>query len=554
DPYAIYIYNRSQTAGTEAISDRFALLSHSAGDYALAKAGRGDYNYQFLNGSRMTESVAADVGTEAGFTPTLGTFEGIQSQVKLTDEVAHTFIYKVYTNGGVNAIDANQLQEDVLSNDWKPVLPEAARTPLLNMDQYLYYEQSLGGTVAENDTLGTSLSTLYGLYGDIVYTHYTPYNPDISTYLVPNVRNATSETIVARGVGSNDATIGLNGTRPYNIIWYNDNMMKANGHNIEYTADQPLSSTVAYEWVFEGDDPYAIKIRNKSQEHGDYVHEATSMTTNLHDTEPTTFMLLNRESYEYGVFAKTGNATTMLSEHGNALTTSDPTKFVIFALSTNKVIYHLMIKNIGEDVIIPYRDPETGALDENHKIKDGTTLRDLKTRNTTGGEENHIDGDQYQLGVSLTTIDGIDHTTEGALGTRKMTYCYDAGHVSLGDALEVPHVFYRPNVSYDYYIEGVYASDGTAGTGTAATEVTEMNNKYKGLKVERLGEENALLDKTIFVNIVYNFMGGLDTNSGSDFVESVTQNKWYTFETNDATPMLAEYTGSLQTKSGYATH
>ena len=37
-------------------------------------------------------------------------------------------------------------------------------------------------------------------------------------------------------------------------------------------------------------------------------------------------------------------------------------------------------------------------------------------------------------------------------------------------------------------------------------------------------------------------------------MESVAQNKWFTFETNDATPMLAEYSSSLQTKSGYATH
>ena len=49
-------------------------------------------------------------------------------------------------------------------------------------------------------------------------------------------------------------------------------------------------------------------------------------------------------------------------------------------------------------------------------------------------------------------------------------------------------------------------------------------------------------------------MGGLDTNSGSDFVESVSQNKWYTFETSGLTPKLAQYTGSLQTVSGYATH
>ena len=81
-----------------------------------------------------------------------------------------------------------------------------------------------------------------------------------------------------------------------------------------------------------------------------------------------------------------------------------------------------------------------------------------------------------------------------------------------------------------------------------------MNNLYKGLKLPNLGDDSGLLDKIVCVNIVYSFMGGLDTNSGSDFVKSVDQNKWYTFETSDATPRLAEYTGSLQTKEGHATH
>ena len=69
-----------------------------------------------------------------------------------------------------------------------------------------------------------------------------------------------------------------------------------------------------------------------------------------------------------------------------------------------------------------------------------------------------------------------------------------------------------------------------------------------------MGDNDGLLGKIVWVNIVYNFMGGLDTNSGKNFVESVNQNMWYTFETSDATPRLAEYSGTLQTKSGYATH
>lgn len=532
DPYALYIYNRSQTTGTKAIDDRFALLSHSAGDYALAKAGRGDYTYQFLNGNSMDASTAAVVATESDFTATSGTFDGTQSQVKLADEVQHAYTYKVYTNGGVNAINANQSQEEVYSNDWKPVLPEAARTPLLNLDQYRYYENTLAnGSIVEADTLNKSLSTLYGIYEDIVYTHYTPYNDDVSTYVVPNERNATNVDPVARGVNSNDAPLGLDGKRLYNIYWYQDNIMKSNGTSITSEANKDIQETAPYEWEFEGDDPYAIKIKSVG-ETGKYVHEATSTTTEL-STTPTTFMILNKDGYDYGVFAITGEAGTMLSGHGHELTTSDPTKFIPFALSTYKVVYHLMIKNIGENVIIPYRGPETeDVLVEEYIIKKGTTLRDLTSRDPSAGD--HVDGDRYQLGSTLND----------------MTYCYDAHHVSLGDAFEVPQAFYRPNVNYDFYIEGVY----THKSDYSGDPVDDMNSLYKGRKMTNMGDNNGLLGKIVWVNIVYNFMGGLDTNSGSDFVESVKQNKWYTFETNDATPMLAEYTGTLQTKGGYATH
>ncbi len=532
DPYALYIYNRNQTPGTKATEVRFALLSHSAGDYALAKAGEGTYTYTFLDGSSMNASTAASIGTESNFTPTAGTFDGTKSQVILTNDVTHTYKYKVYTNGGVNAVDADQSIEDVYSNDWKPVLPVAARTPLLNMDQYRYYEQDLA--VATPDTTKKSLSNLLGLYDDIVYTHYTPYNDKVSTYLVPNERNATSETIVARGINSNDAPVGLDGKRLYNIYWRDDEIMKSNGTTIISESDKEIQETDPYEWEFEGDDPYAIKIKNVVSSTVRYIHKATDRTTDL-NTEATPFMLLNKEGYDYGVFAITGEASTMLSGHGHELTTNgSPTKFIPFALSTYKVIYHLMIKNIGEEVRIPYREKPGDPIQDNYRIKGGTTLRDLVSEDGTTGVT-HVPGDRYQLG---STING-------------KTYCYDAHHVSLGDAFEVPSDFYRPNVNYEFYIEGVYNQGSGGATGTPDEE---MNTLYKGLKMTNMGDNDGLLGKIIWVNIVYNFLGGLDTNSGSDFVKSVADNKWYTFETNDATPRLAEYSGTLQTKGGYATH
>lgn len=563
DPYAVSLYNRSTSAGTSTAINtktRFALLNYyhdgiDPGKYTLAVAGTELDTYDFVNGSAMTSSDAATTSTESGVKNASCSYDGTGAQVILSDDVVHTFTYKVYTNHGVLAIEASQTQDQVSSNSWIPELPGEARTPLLDVNQYRYYEQAIASTLVAGSTPNNPLSTLYGLYEDVVYTHYTPYSEDETDYMVPNVKTKIGGK-VARSSSSNDAPLGLNGTRPYNIIWYDDNMMKANGTAITCEANQDLKSLVAYEWVFEGEDPYAIRIRSKSTTTGDYVHqvEATPTTTDLNDT-PTTFMLLNRDGYDYGVFATTGKKDVMLSGYGHLLVTDDhddattednPTKFVIFALSTNKVIYHLMIKNIGTPVVIPYKATIGGTLQENYRIKSGTTMRDLLTRNGTGSSSEHTDGDEYQLGVSLRSI-GNALGNKGIFGYDKQNdsiYCYDAGHVSLGDELEVPLVLYRPNVHYDYYIEGVYANDGTGGTGTEADEITKMNGLYKGVKVTKLGEDSELLDKIILVNIVYSFQGGLDTNSGSDFVTNVNQNKWYTLETSDATPKLAQFTNA----------
>ena len=166
----------------------------------------------------------------------------------------------------------------------------------------------------------------------------------------------------------------------------------------------------------------------------------------------------------------------------------------------------------------------------------------MKSRDTTGGEEGHDDGDLYQLGESLKAIGERSGNKEG-LFARDSIYCYDDGHISLGDVLEVPSAFYRPNVVYDFFVEGVYSSDGKR-------EIDTMNEIYKGKNLKeghdqpQMGDNSGLLGTTVFINIVYSFNGALDTNSGNDFVTNVTQNKWYTVETSDATPKLAQFTNA----------
>ncbi len=545
DPYAINLYNRSQSAGVAATANRFALLSHTSGDYALAMAGSGGFTYSFLNGSSMTDAVAATTAIEAGFTSTANTFSGTASQVKLLDDVEHTYNYQIYTLDGIFAIDGDQSQAEASQNEFVPTLPASILSPLLDLENFWYYDKA-DYTAEPIDTVGKKLSHLYGLYDDDIYVRYGSYDETASSFRVPNSKRIV-DSHVDRADDSNDAALAISGNVLYNIIWYNDEMMRSYKSDIDggsaddairSTTGQDLQAVEAYEWTLEGNDPYAIKI--KSVDRNKYIHEATSTTCDLNATA-TTFMLIPREDYHYGVLAKTGDKSTMLSGHGNVLTTSDPTQFIPFALATHKVIYHLVIATTNADVTIPFRATKGGSLID--KTIKGSTQRDLTSVNA--GEGTHYAGEKYQLGE---TING-------------QTYCYDAGHISLGDKLQVPNAFYRPNVNYHYFVEGVYTHDDCSRAipyGTDGSHIAYLDDTYRGVEIDEMGREPELLGKTVLINIVYSFNTELETNNGGDFVRNVSDNKWYTIESkaNDGTPWLAQYTNAwgLEVKEGRGTH
>lgn len=583
DPYAVCLFNRyynglSDANGTNKdkplFNSRFAILSHSGFSennrvYALVKAGRGDYTYQFLNGSGMTTSNAAVIAEDAdgvnpsGFTSMSCTFHNTDSKVELFDDVLHTYTYQVYTHDNVLAINANQSFGDASDNEFMPVLPSEIKSPLLNDEDFRYYYSNsyfnnsvtvtddmkkkypeLKNVAAIPDTIGNSLQYMYGLYDDVVYVHYMPYNPDNSSFLVPNDK-AIEDDHAARGSRSNDAALGLDGNLLYNIIWYNDYMMRRNPNdtNIYGVDNQPLQAThKTYVWQFMGNDPYAIKIKSYGDD--DDTNDATETTKfigsngTLSDT-PQSFMLIPQDGYGYGVLAPTGNKGDKLTmaANGSAVsvsTTDAPTKFVFFALSTNTVIYHLMIKKTDEPIVIPYRGPLTN---DELKLKYtlpvlGSTQRDLTSKNSEEG----IVGEKFALGEVY----------------RDSLYCKEVGPISLGDKLEIPSLLYRPNVVYEYYVEGVYDDN------SCTTPNSELNNRYKGTKLEYMGDHPDLVGKTVFINVVYSFNGTLETNAGADFVRSVAQNKWYTFEAkkNDGTPQLMQFTNAwgMEVKEGRGTH
>ena len=575
DPYAIQLFNRyanyttnpSEQPSPMAVgikvpnanngADYFALLSHSEGGYALAVAGKKTYTYDFVNGANMTTSVAATTATETDFTQKAGVFDGVKSQLIVNDDVEHHFTYKVINNGGADyivnnpgylAVEAPQDNEAADAHGFFPYLPEAAQTPLLNMEDYKYYgfANYVGATGTYIVIPQTILYTLYGLYDDIVYVRYNKYNMDKTEFKIPN-KKAIVDSHVAKDPESQDAAMNIKGGLPYNIIWYNDNMMSTDeeDEHITYATSHALDGNHKYVWYITGDDPYALKIKHKLT--GAYVDGTTTLTN---EDGAKQFMLLKKTDYDYGVLQVVGttgaDAGKKLTGHGDALTadaSTAPTKFIIFGLSVHDLIYRLIIAKTCPDKSVDplptdqYVEIPCKGEPNNKKIIYGTTQRNLSTT--------------YQLGETININDGST--------TTPYNYCVDAGAVSIGDLLQVPNEFNRPNCTYEFYIDGIWDTYDSV-TKTISDANDELDALYKGEKLNkespRLMSDAELINKVVRVNVVYKFNENLATNSGLDFVRSEDQNLWYTFETPSGdTPYLAHYTNAwgLQSMEGRET-
>lgn len=660
DPYAIKLFNRKANYTTDlsldpnpmAVGikvnghDRFSLLSHPSGGYALAVNGLGigedyEYTYDFLNGAGMTTSAAATTATEVNYQRTIGNYEtftpatyfselpngdyyfriydsnknvsykkfsvtggspsseigeacseeewnnayhfniksGVLSpgtQLVLNNDITHNYTYKVINNGGGDyvvanpgylAVTATQDNATASSNNFAPYLPEEAQTPLLrNKDDeyegdYLYYGSATSSDGKYTVVTNTKLFTLHGLYDDIVYVRYKKYDIDNTPFKVPNMKT-TVDSHVARAASSIDVSMNIDGGLPYNIIWYNDNMMQStDGSAITDDESHVLSGDNKYVWYFEGGDPYALKIKHKG---GKYLDGSATMVA---EGSAPTFMLLKKTGHDYGILQVTGttgaNANKKLTGYGGALTpdaNTDPTKFIIFGLSIHKLIYHLIIAKTcpnkaasplpaDQYVDIPYRAAVSGTL--TNKRVYGTTQRDLESRKDD--DPDNPKGSKYQLGETLNWYDTVRTEVIGH------TYSYDAGSVSIGDTLILPNIFYRPNCTFEFYIEGIYQHYSEANDGEGLPYQT-LNNKYKGLKLGKLMSDEKLIDQDVVVNVVYDFDTGLETNAGDGFVTGMkpagTHYLWYTFETAEATPQLAHYTyvQGMRAEKGRALH
>ena len=588
DPYDVQIFSRKGNYATtldepspmsvgikvpnsESGADHFALLSHTSGGYALAVAGLGTYTYKFLNGANMTtpeagEPVAATTVEEASFTQKAGIFDGVKSQLLVNDDVQHNFEYKVINNASKIAISVPQNDGAAEAHGFAPYLPDAAQTPLLRMKDYKYYGSV---TIYDNETPDdesddtytvvpqTKIFTLNGLYDDKVYVRYDAYHVDSTEFKIPN-KKMIVDSHVAKDPTSVDVSLNIKGELPYNIIWYNDNMMRSTDDAaISDGSSQNLSGNKQYVWYITGNDPYALKIKHKG---GNYVDGDETMATTAADAKE--FMLLKKSGYDYGILQETAGTNKLTfgdldSAPGTpntcGMTTGDPTKFIIFGLSVHDLIYRLVIaktctsKEIEKDkehtivldpskyVDIPYMTAVSGT--PSTKRIYGSTQRDLESI-ANESDPHKLPGDKYQLGETLSWNNPAEYHT----------YCHDAGAVSIGDDLTVPNVFNRPNCTFEFYIAGIF--DGPTGD-----ELTDLEAKYKGLKLNKLMSDADLIDETVVVNIVYKFNEELATNNGMDFVRSIEDKCWYTFETQGDVPYLAHYTNAwgLQSMEGRET-
>ena len=576
DPYNVRIYNRnanytrdpSQTPNPMNIgikvpnanngADHFALLSHPNGGYALAVAGSGAYTYDFVNGANMTtpdvgEPIAATTATEASFTQKTGIIS-VGSQLILNNDVKHNFVYHVINKAKKLAVSATQDEGAAEAHSFFPYLPEAAQTPLLRMKDYKYYGSAIptGGMDTPSDPSDDTYDiipysivyTLSGGYDDVVWVHYDEYSVDSTEFKIPNKKTIV-DSHVAKDPTSVDVSLNINGELPYNIIWYNDNMMQSTDDAAISDGDsQDLSGNKQYVWYITGNDPYALKIKHKG---GKYVDGDATMADDAAGAKE--FMLLKKSGYDYGILQETAG-TNKLSGYGQTMVSGDPTKFIIFGLSVHDLIYRLIIaktctnEEIEKDkehfivldpskyVDIPYMTAVSGT--PGTKRIYGSTQRDLTSENT--GEGTHYPGEKYQLGETVTW------------GGEGHTYSHHAGAVSIGDDLKVPNDFNRPNCTFEFYIAGIY--DGSTGSAIDALE-----SKYKGLKLDKLMSDADLIDETVVVNIVYKFNEELATNNGLDFVRSIDDKCWYTFETQGDVPYLAHYTNAwgLQSMAGRET-
>lgn len=323
DPYNVVLYHRE---GNTASGNHYAFLANGDDDLSLVLARQGSTSeYEFLSNLKTGETTTIKDFAENGYPD-----NGSQSQVKITFENA-TFNspkYYIITNDGTLALIAKSHHEEASES---PLLPEWARSPLLNDGDYMYYADATeeGGkyTVVE----ANRTNNLCGLPQDIVYVRYN-YNKETTPFTVADTWQSQLDGTVK--VNINYSTFDITGGTWYNmeymyprygsftpslILSRKDNSTNfenrdqgnhdrnIDGFLCDFYRDNTgyigVQSCELFMFKLDGGDPYAIKIYNlyKYKQDEDLlfsINKSTEAVQMLEESENhiQSFMLLKKES------------------------------------------------------------------------------------------------------------------------------------------------------------------------------------------------------------------------------------------------------------------
>ena len=270
DPYHVTILNRGTSSSADGSSgeEDYVFLDHGEGALGMMVARKGTLAYSFLAvKDKVVDIVAIEDYAENGFS----SFDD-GSKVTFKDAPFHAPKYYIITNDGTLALIAKSSHESAFE---APSLPEWARSPLLNLEDYIYYADATVGedgkyAIAESDRI----SNLCGLPQDIVYVRYN-YNKETTPFLVDNTWLRGGET----NVDIQQTQLDITGGTWYNIeyifrtydgsrnLWYpragnNNDMDYSNVSSKTREEISAIQSDKQYMFKLVGGDPYAIKIYN----------------------------------------------------------------------------------------------------------------------------------------------------------------------------------------------------------------------------------------------------------------------------------------------------
>ena len=335
DPYNASTFNRVKPNYRWDI--HYAVLAHG-NEIAYLLARQGDYDYKFLSSVKDDGTAASTINfykepyfdgkipyeytdpetSETVIRQAAGTFNGTVSQITFGDIPEETVTYYVITNDGHLALTAKEPAARAKGEPSKPiaVLPQWARSPLLNIEDFTYYMQATvdGDTYSFNDD---DLTTrMIGLPENKIYVRYN-YNVETTPYTVKD--SYFTEDRAPRYV-----KLDLTGNTWYNIVtysWGDDWLYTREADNQVRGLDRPaqyqnfttypkkdgnfiFQSTKPYLWRLIGSDPYAFKMVNSLKGNSRYfsgkftddTSEGTSlmpqMLTEADNADITTFMIL----------------------------------------------------------------------------------------------------------------------------------------------------------------------------------------------------------------------------------------------------------------------